>query len=250
MKCLERKNYVTYLKVIACILITNSHCREIYPSYFLAIGGGFGNSLFFILSGYCLANIKMPFIEWYKRRLKRLIIPTFFFALLSILYIDGIDSFFEKSVRDIILAYIDKYWFVVAILVYYIVFYYIFKKRDEKIVLNFLLIYLLFYAVWYCVHSNRKYFWIELEGFSLFKVYFYLGIMLVGGYLRLYGDRGGANSILERPISDTLHWLFRCGMGRNLCGSNRFTNCICFAVFHTLFCRYILYIMFDSRYYI
>ena len=191
MKCLERKNYVTYLKVIACILITNSHCREIYPSYFLAIGGGFGNSLFFILSGYCLANIKMPFIEWYKRRLKRLIIPTLFFALLSILYIDGIDSFFEKSVRDIILAYIDKYWFVVAILVYYIVFYYIFKKRDEKIVLNFLLIYLLFYAVWYCVHSNRKYFWIELEGFSLFKVYFYLGIMLVGGYLRLYGDRGG-----------------------------------------------------------
>lgn len=50
--------FVIYLKALATMLITNSHFDTIYPISQLSMEGSIGNSIFFGVSGYCLANIK------------------------------------------------------------------------------------------------------------------------------------------------------------------------------------------------
>lgn len=50
--------FIIYLKALATMLITNSHFDTIYPISQLSMGGSIGNSIFFWVSGYCLANIK------------------------------------------------------------------------------------------------------------------------------------------------------------------------------------------------
>ena len=56
----EKKKYYIFelAKFLACLMIINSHCRGLYPLQYLAIGGAFGNGIFFILSGYFNCNIK------------------------------------------------------------------------------------------------------------------------------------------------------------------------------------------------
>lgn len=60
--------FIIYLKAIATMLITNSHFDTIYPISQLSMGGSIGNSVFFWVSGYCLANIKpedqSPWMGW------------------------------------------------------------------------------------------------------------------------------------------------------------------------------------------
>ena len=51
--------FIYLLKALASILITNSHLGNMYPSEFMALGGSFGNGLFFFcISGFLLVNIK------------------------------------------------------------------------------------------------------------------------------------------------------------------------------------------------
>ena len=53
--------FIYLLKALASILITNSHMGNMYPSEFMALGGSFGNGLFFCISGFLLVNIKNGF---------------------------------------------------------------------------------------------------------------------------------------------------------------------------------------------
>ena len=180
--------FITLLRALACLLIINSHCRDYYPIPFLAIGGGHGNAIFFILSGYCLAEIKLPFLQWYKKRLNR-IIPITCIVLLLGIFIDGWSSLWGVSVWQIVLRYINRYWFVWAIVLYYVLFYALFQKQNERTALTAFAIYIAGYVLLYLFALNRRVFSVELEGFSLFKVYFYFGVFLVGGIIRLsYGD--------------------------------------------------------------
>lgn len=50
--------FVDWLKVVAAMLITNSHYADIWPVSAMAMGGHIGNCLYFFLSGFCLYNIK------------------------------------------------------------------------------------------------------------------------------------------------------------------------------------------------
>lgn len=168
------------LKVMACLLITNSHCREIYPWFFLAIGGGHGNSLFFIISGFLLAKINVPFVEWIKKRVRRILPITIGFALVSALLIDRFDL---TNGIAVLWFYINKYWFVAAILLYYFVYYFIFAKWISKLKWVFVA-YILGYILLYLFAVDKNVFGVELEGFSLIKVYFYLGVFLAGGMSR------------------------------------------------------------------
>lgn len=83
-------DFIIVLKVLACFLITNSHCRDIYPWYFLAIGGGFGNSIFFAVSGYCLAVIGQEFGAWYRKRCKRLIPALALAICMDLVFVEGV----------------------------------------------------------------------------------------------------------------------------------------------------------------
>lgn len=181
----KRDIFVTYLKVAACLLITNSHCRNIYPVFFLAVGGGWGNALFFILSGYCLAFINTGFFAWYKKRLIRILPPLLLIILINLLLVDGIQRTASMEFIALFTYYINKYWFGIAILIFYIAFYFIFRNGNIKRIATALVMYIVVYILIYCIFIDKSYFSIELEGFSLFKVYFYFGIFLVGGLLRL-----------------------------------------------------------------
>ena len=183
-KKVKKREFIVYLKAIACFLITNSHCRDIYPWFFLAIGGGHGNAIFFAVSGFCLANIKDDFFTWIKKRIVRVIKPLFFMIILSCFFIEGIDDITQMSFLQIVIFYINKYWFVAAIILYYPMYYLIFYKNNLKTASIFYIFYTVLYFTIYCF-SDKSFFFVELEGFALFKVVFYFKVFMIGGLLRL-----------------------------------------------------------------
>ena len=100
-----KDNRIVVLRFLACLLITNSHCGDLYPISLLAIGGGQGNVIFFVLSGYCLANINIGFREWIKKRANRILPATIIFLLLRIILIDGKSEFANKICRFILVCF-------------------------------------------------------------------------------------------------------------------------------------------------
>ena len=69
--------FVNILKAIATLLITNSHYEVVYPIKILATGGLLGNSIFFLVSGFCLSNIKENFFLWFRKRIIRIWLPSY-----------------------------------------------------------------------------------------------------------------------------------------------------------------------------
>ena len=67
----KRDVAVDFVKVIATLLVLNSHMGICYGSHSaLATGGGIGDALFFFVSGFTLfMGRKADFVNWYKRRL-------------------------------------------------------------------------------------------------------------------------------------------------------------------------------------
>ena len=64
--------YITLLRALASILITNAHYTGVYPIELIANGGLLGDVLFFAISGFCLYNIKDKFSKWYSKRIFRI----------------------------------------------------------------------------------------------------------------------------------------------------------------------------------
>ena len=48
--------FIYFLKTVAALFITNSHFDKLYPVAALSIGGGIGNTIFFLISGFCLSS--------------------------------------------------------------------------------------------------------------------------------------------------------------------------------------------------
>ena len=181
----KKEDFITWLKFLACLLITNSHCRDIYPLFFLAVGGGHGNAIFFAVSGYCLAHIRSGFRAWYGKRLKR-ILPVFCIVLFfAVFFMDGMASLRLWGFGGSFLHYVDKYWFIPAILIYYLAYYFLLKPKNPKVVFFALILYIAIYIFLYLFVVDTSVFSLELEGFSPIKVYFYFGVFLLGGLLRL-----------------------------------------------------------------
>ncbi|MCR5508150.1 MAG: acyltransferase [Lachnospiraceae bacterium] len=182
----DKTDWIYILKFAAALLITNSHCRDIYPVSWLAIGGGFGNSLFFVISGFLLVKIHLSFGKWYLRRLKRILPATVICLVARILLNPDLRAYLPHDIIAFVKGVLDACWFVFAILIYYI-FYYLVLVRNNKIrsVMTAIIIWLAGYIVLYCLVLDRSVFSVELGGFAWFKVYFYFGIMLEGALLRL-----------------------------------------------------------------
>ena len=64
--------FITVLRALAACFITNAHYEGVYPTDLIANGGLIGDVLFFAVSGYCLYNIKLPFLKWYGKRIYRI----------------------------------------------------------------------------------------------------------------------------------------------------------------------------------
>jgi len=74
--------FITAMRVVATVLITNTHLGGIWPMPQLAVGGLIGDLLFFVVSGFCLANsVENGFFKYMQKRILR-ISPTIILATL------------------------------------------------------------------------------------------------------------------------------------------------------------------------
>lgn len=116
--------FITVLRALAAMIITNAHYVGVYPTDLIANGGLFGDVIFFAVSGFCLCNPKQSFLGWYGKRIARIYPPV---LLITFLYlVIGIFSFEDSSVFGL-LIYPTNYHFVASIMVLYIPFYFVSK---------------------------------------------------------------------------------------------------------------------------
>ena len=114
----KRDVAVDFVKVIATLLVLNSHMGICYGKYAsLATGGGIGDALFFFVSGFTLfMGRKMDFVNWYKRRMGRIFPTVIAMGFVACLFFEADISFLEVMTAS-------KYWFLQCILVCYLLLY-------------------------------------------------------------------------------------------------------------------------------
>lgn len=122
----EKKHYalLDVLRVLAILLVLNSHFDPLYPISALATGGAAGNGLFFILSGYCL-TLRPTFLLHMGLRALRLypgvLISFFAQMIMGAKDITGLSSAFSQ------LIWPTAFWFVGAIILFDALLYWVDK---------------------------------------------------------------------------------------------------------------------------
>ena len=179
----KKEKSIIWLRCIATLLITNSHFTRLYPGgfSFLSFGGLFGNSLFFLLSGYCLTNIRTSFPEWYFKRIKRLYLP---YALLLPFLLLSAHPFFPTPLY--ILFPIEPFHFLPTIITLYPVYYlclWLHQKGWLKLYhsLAFAVAFQLLYYFLILDYRNAN----MTQHYSVLGLTSYLIIMLLGGILKM-----------------------------------------------------------------
>lgn len=173
----------TFLRFVAILLITNSHLDKLYPIAAMSTGGQLGNSLFFMLSGFGLAASFRKkgdvFWNWLPKRLAR-IYPSVLLVTLTAAVITG--AMVEWSMADYVrhLLWPTEYWFVAAIVCFYVPFYGLMRLNRKAVFLQMIVLLFVPYFYFYLTALDLSYFSIE-DGF--FKWIYYFQIMLLGGFL-------------------------------------------------------------------
>lgn len=170
---------VDVLRVLACLLIINFHCMNLYPQELshLSFGGDLGNNSFFLVSGFLLvdsvrnAEVK-DFGRWIAVRYLKILPMCFFFNLLGYIFIKN-----RVLVPDVFHSFIfpTVYWFTGALILFYPLFFLIQKVDNQVVTLIAVIIPIL----------------LHLYFDSLWAEKFFIGFiaMLSGGYLKVYLDR-------------------------------------------------------------
>lgn len=177
----------TFLRFAACVLITNSHLDSYYPIAAVATGGSLGNSLFFALSGYGLAISRsraLSFGPWLSRRLER-VYPTATVMTVATLLIWSQPKM--SGVLDAIAAFIypTPYWFVAAVVPFYIGTYFVLKKRSKALLIAVALAACIPYAALYLTTVDTSVWTVES---APLKYFFYWQMMMLGTYLGMTRD--------------------------------------------------------------
>ena len=179
--------YVTVLRALASVLITNAHYTNVYPIELIANGGLLGDVIFFAVSGFCLYNIRDKFSKWYSKRIIR-IYPAVW--IITILYI--IIGFYKwDNVNDLFQYFIypTYYHFVASIVVLYII-YYIILKNDilrnniPRIMIVLFLIHILIYIFIY----DKSYYHIDTVREPMIR-FLFLQSMLIGAFFRQKNEK-------------------------------------------------------------
>ena len=126
----------TLLRILAIVLIANSHLEELYPFRPLAADGLIGNSMFFLLSGLGLAlsprTSEGRFVAWYRRRLGRIYPGLWIAVLLGTAGWEG--GWHGRGIGQVLhdLFWPTPYGFVAQIVVFYPFFYLLKTARNRK----------------------------------------------------------------------------------------------------------------------
>ncbi len=192
----------TILRVLAILLIANSHLEELYPFRPLAADGLIGNSLFFLLSGLGLALSPRTrdgrFLDWYRRRLSRIYPGLWLTVLVGIILIQG--AWRDWSPLDFArnLIWPTGYGFIAQIILFYPAFYLLKAARnpgvERGVMLGLTAAYLAVAVFHYDLHVLS---WI-----------FYFQVMLLGGLLagRVHDmDRDGKRHLLVLSASMVIY---------------------------------------------
>lgn len=182
--------YITVLRAISAMIITNAHYVGVYPTDMIANGGLLGDVIFFAVSGFCLCNVKdVPFTQWYSRRLFR-IYP----AVIVITAVYMLLGFYEepKNFFDAInwFVYPTYYHFIASIVVLYIPFYFVAKRTQTdrkfipKVFWSVVAVWLLVYVFLY----DKSYYHIDVVREPMIRFLFFEA-MLLGAWCRVYREK-------------------------------------------------------------
>lgn len=175
---------IDLLKVIAVLIVMNSHMEVCYGKYgVLATGGAIGDALFFFCSGFTIlmGNVK-SFPNYYKRRFSRIYPTVIAVAILTSLFF----SVKASVINDVVLG---GGWFVQCIMLYYIPLWLIHKSfmNDFKwLWITVAIIIVLSYYTLFRDEGNGSFF---MYGETKYKWIFNFIFMLYGGYVGRYHDR-------------------------------------------------------------
>lgn len=169
---------ITWLKALATLLITNSHCTSLWGNYpFLSFGGLFGNCLFFFISGFCLAYPQKKFLPWITSRIKRVYWP--YVCFIPILIASGYVFLSYKY----ILFPIEPYHFIPTIIALYPFYYFVTKIKNIKsmvwITISVVLCQLVYFFFYMGSISVTKH-------FSVLGLLSYFTMMLMGNFYRRF----------------------------------------------------------------
>ena len=131
-----RLHIIDIVRFAACLMIFLYHCNTILPGEFRFLtffGEDMGNELFFLISGFALyPSIKntgiRDFLPWYLKRLKKILPVLVLFYILS--YLTGFYSLKDPIQLFTVFIYPTLYWFVTAILVFYILLFFYIKSPE------------------------------------------------------------------------------------------------------------------------
>lgn len=185
---MSERNSTNFLRVLAIVLVVNSHMDGVYPSNltFLATGGMIGNALFFMLSALGLMvsmqDRQRAFGEWYARRIIR-IYPSVWATILLLVFPMGIYGGLTKIsniLDEMGKFFYPPFWFLQALLIYYAAIYFIIRdfscKRLAFVSIPAITTYVLYYALV-----------LDLQTWSIeqtpFRLIFYFLVVLWGVYL-------------------------------------------------------------------
>lgn len=180
----NRYEFINVLKVLAAILITNSHYTEIWPYSFMAFGGLLGDVLYFAISGFCLADIKESFAKWYLKRILRIYTILWIVNAIGV----GVGYFKISSIKIFIELFIypTYFHFIASIMVLYIFYYFIVKYVLEKTSFKAVMICLTgVYIAIYLLLYDKTYYHIDVVEEGMVR-FLFLAAMLLGVYFRNY----------------------------------------------------------------
>lgn len=183
----DRDWFANVLRVLAAILITNTHYATVYPFPALASGGLLGDVVFFAVSGYGIYRIRQPFASWYRRRLWR-IYP----AVWGISAVYVVLRFYQlSSMAEYLEVFIwpTRYHFVASILLMYIACFVCFSTRciRENLPKCMAMVAIAF-LVYYMVAYDKSVYQIDNVRLREIRVLFFEA-MLFGGYCREHRER-------------------------------------------------------------
>lgn len=251
------KNLVSFMKLLALLMIINSHSDILFPAKIrvLATGGALGNAIFFAMSGY-LTKIKSG-ITWKSilQRFLRLYLPIYLFCLLT----GKFDSSLLTDAKNVfaLLIWPTPYWFISAVFFFYVLL--LLMKltglTQRKYFVRVCIIFLAVYFLSYIFGIENKDVWIVEDGkisgtvipFKCIYSFFiyYSGFMMREHNIRISGKFSG----IVMFVSFVLTYLVKFLMQKNIIPMswqilNQFTvmffalSCVCFAdEYEYAFCR-------------
>jgi hypothetical protein len=167
-------------RVLAALLIANSHLESFYPLRLFAADGLLGDSLFFFMSGLGLAlsdtRRRTSFPHWYCRRLGR-IYPALFLAVLVFDWLPG-GGWHTWTFGDYAWKFLagGSYVFIRQILLMYVAYYSVMRAAGVRGMGNIATACFAIYPVWIFAGF-------EGTAFHVFHWMFYFQLMLFGGWV-------------------------------------------------------------------